>query len=136
MTVTELSKVMCRCESVIRAGIVQGKLPFAVATKLDEKNKNYNYVVFEGKVKEYITNTTLKDLTIHSVAEMLGVDDLTIRVYLQRGLLPFGVAYKTKADNKNYTYVLFPAKVEEYLMGRKKGACNELNKQNERHHEG
>lgn len=136
MTVTELSKVMCRCESVIRAGIVQGKLPFAVATKRDGKNRNYNYVVFDGKVKEYITDTTLKDLTIHSVAGMLGVDDLTIRVYLQNELLPFGVAYKTKPDNKNYTYVLFPAKVEEYLMGRKKGACNELNKQNERHHEG
>ena len=54
-------------------------------------------------------------MKVKEVAEMLGTTEATIRVGLQQGMFPFGVAYKTKPENKNYVYVIFPAKVKEYI---------------------
>ena len=57
-------------------------------------------------------------MTIKEAAGIIGVSPLTIRIGLQRGLFPFGIAFKTKEGNKRYCYVLYPEKVREYLGER------------------
>lgn len=57
-------------------------------------------------------------MTIKEAAGIIGVSPLTIRIGLQRGLFPFGTAFKTKENNKRYCYVLYPEKVREYLGGK------------------
>ena len=52
---------------------------------------------------------------IESVALALGKDPQTIRILLQRGMLPFGIAYKRNDNNKNYDYILYPEKIREYI---------------------
>ena len=52
---------------------------------------------------------------IQDVADVLETTPQTIRILLQRGQLPFGIAYKKDESNKNYQYILFPEKVREYL---------------------
>ena len=54
-------------------------------------------------------------MTVKEVAELLGKTQQTIRIGLQLGVLPFGVAYKTNPDKKSYTYIIFPEKVKEYI---------------------
>lgn len=54
-------------------------------------------------------------MTVKEVAEMLGKNEQTIRIGLQLGVFPFGTAYKTKPENKSYTYVIFPEKVRQYI---------------------
>lgn len=56
-------------------------------------------------------------MKVNDVAALLKVDPLTIRVGLQQGYFPFGVAFKRKPENKNYCYVIFPEKVREYIGG-------------------
>ena len=53
-------------------------------------------------------------VTVKEVADMLGTTELTVRVGLQKGIFPFGVAFKLKEGNKQYKYVFFPEKVREY----------------------
>ena len=60
-------------------------------------------------------------MTVNEVAEKLGTSPLTVRVGLQQGLFPFGVALKTNENRKNYTYVFFPEKVREYIGEMKEG---------------
>ena len=57
-------------------------------------------------------------MKVKEVAEMLGTTEATIRIGLQLGMFPFGVAYKTKPTNKQYVYVIFPEKVKEYVNGQ------------------
>ena len=54
-------------------------------------------------------------MTVNDVAKLLGKSPLTIRVGLQQGIFPFGVALKTREDRKNYTYVIYPEKVREFI---------------------
>lgn len=53
-------------------------------------------------------------ITVKDVARQLGVSQQTIRVGLQLGLFPFGVAMKKK-DADHYSYILYPEKVKEYI---------------------
>ena len=57
-------------------------------------------------------------MTIKEAAGIIGVSPLTIRIGLQRGLFPFGTAFKTTEENNRYCYVLYPEKVREYLGGK------------------
>lgn len=57
-------------------------------------------------------------ITIKNVAESLRMDPQTVRLMLQRGLLPFGTAFK-KPDNQYWSYVIFPEKFKEYCGGVK-----------------
>ena len=57
-------------------------------------------------------------MTVKEVADLLGCTQLTIRVGLQQGVFPFGVAFKTKPEHKNYVYVIYPEKVKEYVRGQ------------------
>ena len=57
-------------------------------------------------------------MTVNEVAKLLGKSPLTIRVGLQQGIFPFGVALKTREDRKNYTYIIYPEKVKEFIGGQ------------------
>ena len=58
-------------------------------------------------------------MKVKEVAEMLGTTEMTIRVGLQQGIFPFGVAFKRKPEQKNYTYVIYPEVVKQYAGERK-----------------
>ena len=53
-------------------------------------------------------------LTVTEVAEKLGKSPQSIRIALQRGLLPFGTALKMPGSGR-YVYIIYPEKVREYL---------------------
>lgn len=48
-------------------------------------------------------------------AKKLGMSTQTLRLALQQGLFPFGVAVKTSPNR--YTYKIFPQRLEKYLEG-------------------
>lgn len=60
-------------------------------------------------------------MKVKDVAKLLGTTEQTVRVGLQQGVFPFGVAFKTKKANKNYTYVIYPEKVKQYAGEQKEG---------------
>lgn len=62
-------------------------------------------------------------ITTSDVAKALGKDTQLIRIMLQKGLLPFGTAFK-KPGSSNYNYVIYPEKFREYC-GEVKGATAE-----------
>ena len=57
-------------------------------------------------------------MKVEEVAKMLGVTPLTVRIGLQKGAFDFGVAFKRRADSKNYTYIIYPEKLREYCRGK------------------
>lgn len=119
MTLCEISKLLQKSQNVVAAGIKQGLFPFVVADNVEGKKAKYIY--FPGKLEEYVTGTTQEyDLNPKAVAEMLGCSHIALLTFLRLGRLPFGVAFKTSPENKQYSYVIFPAKLEEYLIARKK----------------
>jgi hypothetical protein len=60
-------------------------------------------------------------MRVEEVAKLLNTTPATIRIGLQQGVFPFGVAFKTKEANKNYTYVIYPEKVRQYAGEQKEG---------------
>lgn len=48
-------------------------------------------------------------------AKRLGMSTQTLRLALQQGLFPFGVAVRT--SQKRYTYKIFETRLEKYLEG-------------------
>ena len=48
-------------------------------------------------------------------AKKLGMSTQTLRLALQQGLFPFGIAVKTSPNR--YTYKIFPQRLEKYLEG-------------------
>ncbi len=58
-------------------------------------------------------------ITIEQAAKLLGVSAQTVRIGLQRGAFPFGTAFRAAEDRKQYTYVIYPKKFEEYVGGIK-----------------
>ena len=56
-------------------------------------------------------------ITTDEVARLTGIDPLSIRVGLQRGLYPFGTAYK-RAGSSHYTYEYDPEAVIRYVNAR------------------
>ena len=59
-------------------------------------------------------------LKINDIAKALGVSPETVRIGLQQNVYPFGTAFK-KPGKQNFTYVLFPEKVKEYIGGATDG---------------
>ena len=53
-------------------------------------------------------------MTTKDAAKLLGTTEMTIRVGLQQGIFPFGVAFKTNPNNKNYKYVIYPEILKQY----------------------
>lgn len=50
-------------------------------------------------------------ITIEKAAEVMGVSQQTVRVGLQKGVFPFGVAVKMPGSSR-YTYVIYSAEFE------------------------
>lgn len=65
-------------------------------------------------------------MKVKDVAKMLRTSEMTIRIGLQQGVFPFGAAFKTDEKNKNYTYVIYPEKIKEYISGR--GDSNDVDR--------
>lgn len=57
-------------------------------------------------------------MRVKEVAELLDTTPLTIRIGLQKGVFDFGVAFKRRADSKNYTYIIYPELVKQYCGGQ------------------
>lgn len=57
-------------------------------------------------------------MNVKEAATLLGVSESTIRLGLQQGVFDFGVAFKRSPTSRQYTYVIFPAKVQEYVKGK------------------
>lgn len=57
-------------------------------------------------------------MKLEEVAKLLGVSVSTVRIGLQQGVFDFGVAFKRSPTSRQYTYVIFPAKVQEYVKGK------------------
>lgn len=53
-----------------------------------------------------------KSITIKETAKLLHKSEMFVRIGLQRGLLPFGVAIKTSSK---YSYYINPQQLEKYL---------------------
>jgi hypothetical protein len=54
-------------------------------------------------------------MLVEHAAKKLGMNTQTLRLALQQGLFPFGVAIKT-SENR-YTYYINSARLEQYLKG-------------------
>lgn len=54
-------------------------------------------------------------MLVNEAAKKIGMNTQTLRLALQQGLFPFGVAVKTSPDR--YTYKIFPKRLERYLEG-------------------
>lgn len=57
-------------------------------------------------------------MTVEEAAKTVGMNAQTLRLALQQGLLPFGIA--TKTSEHRYTYTIFEERLEKYLRGELK----------------
>lgn len=55
-----------------------------------------------------------RNVPVSVAAKALRKDAQFIRIGLQRGLLPFGTAYKVNDKNTQYDYYISPSKLYEY----------------------
>ena len=53
-------------------------------------------------------------IPVNEAARIMGKSPQFIRIGLQRGLLPFGVAFKTDERNEQYDYYISPKKFSEF----------------------
>lgn len=58
-------------------------------------------------------------ITTEEVSRITGIDPLSLRVGLQRGIWPFGVAYK-RAGSSRYVYEYDPEAVIRYVTARRR----------------
>jgi hypothetical protein len=63
---------------------------------------------------ENIEKNNNKKLTTQQVARIMGKSDEFVRVGLQRGILPFGYAFKLP-ERKKYSYYINPKQFEEFI---------------------
>ncbi|ERT59652.1 MULTISPECIES: hypothetical protein [Megasphaera] len=56
-------------------------------------------------------------ISIAEAAKRMGKSMPFVRIGLQRGLLPFGEAFKTDEKNTRYNYHINAAKFEKYMRG-------------------
>ena len=54
-------------------------------------------------------------MLVEEAAKALEMNPQTLRLALQQGLLPFGIAVKTSPNR--YTYKIFPERLEKYVKG-------------------
>jgi hypothetical protein len=57
-------------------------------------------------------NDYCKKITVKEASQIIGKSEQFIRIGLQRGLLPFGVAFKMSSQ---WTYLIYPEKLKEYI---------------------
>lgn len=54
-------------------------------------------------------------ITVAEVAKRMGKSEQFVRVCIQRGLLPIGIATKTSKSGKNFNYYISPKLLDEYI---------------------
>ena len=69
-------------------------------------NKNYD------QPKSPLLNG--RNISVNEAARIMGKSPMFIRIGLQKGLLPFGVAFKTDESHKQYDYYISPLLLAEY----------------------
>lgn len=55
-----------------------------------------------------------RHVPVNDAARIMGKSPQFIRIGLQRGILPFGVALKTEDSNQQYDYYISPKQFAEY----------------------
>ena len=55
-----------------------------------------------------------RNVPVNDAARIMGKSPQFIRIGLQRGILPFGVALKTNDSNQQYDYYISPKQFAEY----------------------
>lgn len=56
-----------------------------------------------------------KNVSVSEAAQLLGKSEQFVRVALQRGILPIGVAIKTDENNRRFNYHISRKKLDEYI---------------------
>lgn len=54
-------------------------------------------------------------ITVAEAAKRMGKSEQFVRVCIQRGLLPIGIAVKTSKSGKNFNYYISPKLLDEYI---------------------
>lgn len=68
----------------------------------------------EAQNKEHCLNFSGGNVPIADVARIMKKSPMYIRIGLQRGLLPIGIAIKKDDNRKNYDYYVSPKLLYEY----------------------
>lgn len=55
-----------------------------------------------------------RNISVNDASRIMGKSPQFIRIGLQRGILPFGVALKTNDSNQQYDYYISPKQFAEY----------------------
>lgn len=66
-----------------------------------------------GVTVDWLTESDTPKITVSQAAELMGIDEQSLRVALQQKALPFGSAWKAEGSSK-YTYYIYPKKFTEY----------------------
>ena len=61
-----------------------------------------------------MTEGVARSVPISVVAKIMGKSSMFVRIGLQRGLLPFGTAFKTDENHLQYDYYVSPKLLYEY----------------------
>lgn len=54
-------------------------------------------------------------ITVAEAARIMGKSEQFVRICIQRGLLPVGIATKTSKSGKNYNYYISPKLLKDYI---------------------
>lgn len=65
-----------------------------------------------------------RNLPVTLAAQIMGKSPQFIRIGLQRGILPFGVAMKTSESNEQYDYYISPKLFAEYTGCKTEAAAD------------
>ena len=57
----------------------------------------------------------MQKVTVNEAAKRMGKSEQFVRVCIQRGLLPIGIAVKTSKSGKNFNYYISPKLLDEYI---------------------
>lgn len=57
----------------------------------------------------------MQKVTVTEAAKRMGKSEQFVRVCIQRGLLPIGIAVKTSKSGKNFNYYISPKLLDEYI---------------------
>lgn len=56
-----------------------------------------------------------KNIPVYEAAKIMGKTAMFVRIGLQRGILPFGYAFKTDESNSRFSYYISPKLFYEYV---------------------
>lgn len=100
---------LVRLTGISRSGISQ-----YLSGKNIPRQEKLNAIAYALNVSpEWLVESDNKKITVQFIADLMNTTPQTVRIGLQLGELPFGVAYKV--GGKRYTYLFYPEKIKEYF---------------------